>query len=228
MTESSGDIFVTKQGIRNDTFRQMRAFTNFDRQIENQIVKHQMLEDDTINLGQHILFKQFKCMDGLDLTNLPPSEFSSLQEYFVQILHALENHWITLYWLKDLNEIRVFDSLNYTKDKKYSKKTIKLFAKMINSTSSQFKVNVMPVQQQPNAIDCGLFAIAFATDLLYGNSPSNVSYEHEKMRQHLFICLQQDSFTLFPRASAEACKTRSFTYNLDIYCTCRDVHVPII
>ena len=61
---------------------------------------------------------------------------------------------------------------------------------MINSTSSQFKVNVMSVQQQPNAIDCGLFAIAFATDLLYGNSPSNVSYEHEKMRQHLFICLQ--------------------------------------
>ena len=95
---------------------------------------------------------------------------------------------------------------------------------MINSTSLQFKVNVMSVQQQPNAIDCGLFAIAFATDLLYGNSPSNVSYEHEKMRQHLFICLQQDLFTLFPRVSADACKTRSFTYNLDVYCTSRDVY----
>ena len=57
MTESSEDIFVTKQGIRNDTFRQRGAFTNFDRQIENQIVKHQMWEDDTINLAQHILFK---------------------------------------------------------------------------------------------------------------------------------------------------------------------------
>ena len=45
----------------------------------------------------------------------------------------------------------------------------------------------MPVQQQSNVIDCGLFDIAIATDLLYGNSPSNVSYEHEKMRQHLFI-----------------------------------------
>ena len=210
MTESSGDIFVTKQGIRNDTFRQMRAFTNFDRQIENQIVKHQMLEDDTINLAQHILFKQFKCVNGLELTNLPPSQFSSMQENFVQILHVFENHWITIYGLKDLNEIRVYDSLNYTKDKKYPKKTIKSFAKMINSTSSQFKVNVMSVQQQPNAIDCGLFAIAFATDLLHGNSPSNVSYEHEKIRQHLLICLQQDSFTLFPRAKAEACKTRSF------------------
>ena len=125
----------------------------------------------------------------------------------IQILHVFENHWITIYGLKDLNKIRIYNSLNYTKDKKYPKKTIESFAKMIKSTSSQFKVNVMSVQQQLNAIDCGLLVIAFATDLLYGNSSSNVSFEYEKMRQHLFICLQQDSFTLFPRASAEACKT---------------------
>ena len=38
----------------------------------------------------------------------------------------------------------------------------------------------MSVQQQPNVFDCDIFAITFAADLLYGNSPSNVSYEHEK------------------------------------------------
>ena len=95
---------------------------------------------------------------------------------------------------------------------------------MINLTSSQFKVNAMSVRQQPNVFDCGMFAIASSTDLLYGNSPSNVSYEHEKMRKHLFICLQQSSLTLFPRVSVEACKTRSFTHNLDVYCTCRDAY----
>ena len=95
---------------------------------------------------------------------------------------------------------------------------------MINSTSSQFKVNAMSVQQQPHAIDCSLFAIAFATDLFYSNSPSNVSCKHEKMQQHLFICLQQDLFPLFPRASAEAYKTRRFTYILDFYYTCRNVY----
>ena len=60
MTENSEDIFVTKQGIRNDAFRQRGTFTNFDRQIENQIVKHPTLENHTINLAQHVLFKQFK------------------------------------------------------------------------------------------------------------------------------------------------------------------------
>ena len=44
------------------------------------------------------------------------------------------------------------------------------------------------------------------------------------MRKHLFICLQQSSFTSFLRASAEACKTINFTYNLDVHCTCRDVY----
>ena len=49
---------------------------------------------------------------------------------------------------------------------------------MINSTSLQFKVNTMSVQQQSNTIDCGIFAIAFVIDLLHGNLLSKVSYEH--------------------------------------------------
>ena len=109
------------------------------------------------------------------LSSLPSSQFSSMKVNFVQIL-VFENHWITIYGPKDLNEISVYDSLNYAKDKKYPKKIIKSFAKMINSTSSQLKVNIMSVQQQQNTIDCGLFATAFATDLLYGNSSSNVLF----------------------------------------------------
>ena len=35
---------------------------------------------------------------------------------------------------------------------------------MMNSTSSQFKVNAISVQQEPNVFECGIFAIAFATD----------------------------------------------------------------
>ena len=50
---------------------------------------------------------------------------------------------------------------------------------MIKSTSLQFKVDIMSVQQHSNTIDWGIFAIAIATDVLYGHLPSNVSYEHE-------------------------------------------------
>ena len=60
--------------------------------------------------------------EWLELTNLQSNQFSSMQDNFVQILHVFENHWITIYGLKDLSEIRVYDSLNYRKDKKYPKK----------------------------------------------------------------------------------------------------------
>ena len=52
-----------------------------------------------------------------------------MQENFVQIVHVFENHWITIYGLKDLNKNGVYDSLNYTKDKKYPKKVIKIVFK---------------------------------------------------------------------------------------------------
>ena len=71
-----------------------------------------MLEGYTINLAQHILLKKCKWVNGLELTNFPPNQFFSMQENLVQILHVFENHWITLYGLKDLNKIRVDDSLN--------------------------------------------------------------------------------------------------------------------
>ena len=57
---------------------------------------------------------------------------------------------------------------------------------MINSTSLQFKVNIMSVQQYSNTIDFGIFAIAFAIDLLHGNLLSNVSYEHESTCLHVY------------------------------------------
>ena len=99
MTQSNEDIFVIKQGIRNEAFCRREAFTNFDSQIENQIAKHQMLEDDTINLVQQILFKQFKCVNETELTDLQPNQLSSMQENFVEILHVFENHWISIHGL---------------------------------------------------------------------------------------------------------------------------------
>ena len=37
-------------------------------------------------------------------------------------------------------------------------------------------VEIKGVQQQTNSVDCGLFAIAFATSLAFGEDPANVTY----------------------------------------------------
>ena len=57
----------------------------------------------------------------------------------------------------------------------------------------------LPVQKQPDAYNCGLFAIAFAAELIDGKSPSDAMFSVEKMRGHLIKCLQEQKLTPFPK-----------------------------
>ena len=61
-------------------------------------------------------------------------------------------------------------------------------------------ISNIPVQQQMNVSDCGVFAIAFATCLVYGQNPRNVIFDIPiaRMRQHLHRCLRAGMMQLFP------------------------------
>ena len=56
----------------------------------------------------------------------------------------------------------------------------------------------MPVQQQLNAFDCGVFAVAFATDLVYGKDPAVQYYDTIKIRNDFLHSLQSRVTTPFP------------------------------
>ncbi|XP_068743620.1 uncharacterized protein [Montipora capricornis] len=59
-------------------------------------------------------------------------------------------------------------------------------------------INQLPVQQQLNTSDCGVFAIAFATCLVYGQNPSQVRFNIPMMRPHLLNCFKARAMQLFP------------------------------
>lgn len=63
------------------------------------------------------------------------------------------------------------------------------------------KVNpiFLPVQQQPDGFNCGVFAIAFAAEILDGQSPIEASFDVAKMRDHLILCLEQETLHPFPK-----------------------------
>lgn len=46
-------------------------------------------------------------------------------------------------------------------------------------------LDLMPLQQQRNGSDCGVFAIAFATCLVFGVDPTFVNFDVQGMRPHL-------------------------------------------
>ena len=59
-------------------------------------------------------------------------------------------------------------------------------------------LNFVPVQQQANGSDCGVFAIAFATCLTFETDPSKIAFDIHGMRQHLASCLRNGALSLFP------------------------------
>ena len=85
-------------------------------------------------------------------------------------------------------------------------------------------VNVHP---QPNGWDCGLFAIAFATELVHGYDPSLCHFDTGAMRQHLLCCLEKGYLSHFPcqkkRRIPLGGKVKK-SVEEHIYCTCRQIN----
>ena len=59
-------------------------------------------------------------------------------------------------------------------------------------------IKVAYSQKQRGSTDCGLFAIAFATAIAFGLSPSKVKLRQEMMRAHLVHRFDKKCLSTFP------------------------------
>ena len=60
------------------------------------------------------------------------------------------------------------------------------------------ELQFVPVQQQTNDSDCGVFAIAFAVSLALGTNAKHVTFDTLRMRPHLAACLKAQKISMFP------------------------------
>ena len=84
----------------------------------------------------------------------------------------------------------------------------------------------MNIQTQPNLNDCGLFALACATELVHGCDPVFCSFNNASMRPHLMACLEAGHISRFPCTKRRRVPFGSRsrvrkTYKESIYCNCR-------
>ena len=56
----------------------------------------------------------------------------------------------------------------------------------------------LPVYKQTDGCNCGLFAIAYAAEILDGKSPMEIVFHVNEMRRHLILCFEQQELTPFP------------------------------
>ena len=151
------------------------------------------LNDLHVNASQTLLKSQYPLVNGF-ISTLKVASLKGWTQNYIQILHcATKHHWVTLttFGCKD-GEIHIYDSLFTKVDDTTMSTIVMLFG------DRDVTCNIPPVQKQQGIVDCGLFAIAFATCLACGHDPSSYQFNQNEMRSHLFTCLQQQHLTEFP------------------------------
>ena len=157
------------------------------------INKDEELDDAIINAGMNLLNRDFPHFDfqssslNHTLLNYCPTET-------IHIHHNGHGHFVCSSSIS--GEVKIYDSLNSTPSEELL---------------SQIKVlyspdpSVIPTVQQPHltpqqgSVDCGIFALAYATELVHFKDPSSVTFDQSKMRQHLTHCLERRKMQPFPK-----------------------------
>lgn len=150
---------------------------------------------------------------------------------FVQILHngsRSGGHWTVAaggYRFIPEGSIALYDSLECD----WEGLTFymqKLMASMLNSSSSNITVSLMPSSKQNsngirNYFDCGPYAFAFATALALDQNPSELEFHRNELRDHVRTCFADGAASAFPSTPAKRRSMRTKTFVFEIHCFCR-------
>ena len=138
------------------------------------------------------------CCNKLDMFRPVPMDLP-----FIQILHINNSHWITV---SNRNvktgglfsdSVSIYDS---GRNVKISSSLIKTVCSFFKTRSSTLCFDVMNIKGQSDSHNCGVYAIAFATELAYNCDPVVCHFDDgENMRCHLKLCLNANA--LYPSLS---------------------------
>ena len=189
------EIGDEQRSYKNETPR-----TNLTAGDLGDISHNRMLNDSVINSFQQMLKFQYIHANGLQDPVLGQGlNFAICRNIpFVQILHDGNLHWVIISTYGcSLGEVFLMDSLFNGRIADHTKRQI---CSIVNYEQDVLKIIALPVQQQSNGVDCGVFAIAFISYILSQHkSPIDAKFNSSKMRPHLLHCLLEDKVTEFPR-----------------------------
>ena len=89
------------------------------------------------------------------------------------------------------------------------------------TSTNLLRVEISSVQQQDGDKDCGLFAIAFATELAFGGDLTHVQYKQDAMRDHLVRCLELKKMEPFEKLTCCGRTNIHRIVTIPLYFMCR-------
>ena len=119
---------------------------------------------------------------------------------FIQILNIENRHWVTVSNILTLgkhsnDKVYLFDSMRPSKVAPILKEQLCSF---IKPGVDELDIMIVDVQQQNNSYDCGLFALAYATELAFGYDPATFLWDQPSMRKYLLLCFEAGEMKRFP------------------------------
>ena len=190
-------------------------FTQVQKLHNSTIEGCKWLEDGDINKVMGLIKIQFPHLTGLwdCLVGHTYRSFQKTDGAFIQIIHVNGNHWITVQNVPKLHIVKIYDSINEStsEDAKWQ------IAALLRTKDKQIELKIQNVQYQNECTDCGIFAVAFATDLAHGCNPSIRLYKQDLLRSHFLKCLSQKSMTPFPSKAKKFGPPK--TEHIEVFCT---------
>ena len=117
------------------------------------------------------------------------------------------------------SEVFWMDSMFHRRVPQQTKRQI---CSILNSNKKELKIVALPVQQEWNAIECGVFALAFIHYILSEKeTPVEVNFDTTKMRTHLFRSLVENELSQFPGSDRNHRKCIHKTISIALFCNCR-------
>lgn len=180
------------------------------------ILSGKWLNDTHINAASQLLKVQFPSVSGLHDTKYGQDlSFPETDSQFVQILHS-KSHWLTVEGVNS-SLVKVYDTMEYASIENVQSQV----AAIMQSSSESIDFQLEPIQEQLGSSDCGLFSIAYATELCFGNDVSCLRYYQDQLRPHFVECLKSEKLVPFPSKSVRRRKALPTTITFNIYCSCR-------
>ena len=160
------------------------------------------LNDSIMDAAQKLICKQLGNGAEYQSVLYAQKHFHAVDNEHVQLLHDGSQHWFSTYCTG--GTVYVCDSLK-TYLNRISKKSVQALYRNCVDSMGHLAISFLPVQQQIDADrhNCGVFAIAFAAEILDGKSPANVNFDVAKMRDHLITCLEKQQLSPFPKKNGE-------------------------
>ena len=112
----------------------------------------------------------------------------------VHIHHNGAGHFVTSSSIG--NKVTLYDSLNLVPNSEINHQLVALCS-VDEAIPTTYLVKIPSLQH--GSTNCGIFAIAYATELTYGTNPATVIFDQAQMRPHLINCLQNRNLIPFPK-----------------------------